>query len=120
MWLMLRDSFLSIVFKDCEADELLVRSRRRGDIEKVFPDARVIKSTITDYQYRAAVKKTDVVLALASELNSIDYPNFKNSVQNQQLHDCYLDVWDVMARLQPTRPYSGVIPGSRWPSLRDR
>ena len=41
MWIMLSDSFLSIVHKDCAQDELLVRARRPSDIESVFPDAKV-------------------------------------------------------------------------------
>lgn len=49
MWLCLNSAFLSIVFKDCAEDELLVRARRKGDIEKVFPDAKVIRSTDSDY-----------------------------------------------------------------------
>jgi len=38
MWLMFSDCFLSVVSKDCGPAELLVRARREGDIEKVFPD----------------------------------------------------------------------------------
>ena len=37
MCLCLSDGFLSIVAKDCADDELLVRARRHGDIERTFP-----------------------------------------------------------------------------------
>ena len=47
MWIMHSDCFLSIVSKDCGPTELLVRARRNGDIEKVFPSAKVIRSTGT-------------------------------------------------------------------------
>ena len=50
MWLCLRNTFLSIVAKDCAANELMIRARRRGDIEKCFPEANVIESGATDYE----------------------------------------------------------------------
>jgi hypothetical protein len=53
MWIMTNNSYLSIVSKDCGPAELLVRARRTGDIEKVFPDAKVTRNTMRDYLYRA-------------------------------------------------------------------
>lgn len=108
MWLMLSDAFLSIVYKDCARDELMVRARRQGDIEKIFPTARVTRYTKSDYLYRAAVKKSDVEAAMVGEINRITYSNFKNSVADGLLHDAYLRVWGTMSGLQPVRPYSGM------------
>lgn len=107
MWIFLNDAFLSIVYKDCARDELMVRARRRGDIEKVFPKATVTRYTKSDYLYRAAVKKTVVEEAMVSEVQRITYSNFKNSVDDRPLHDAYLRVWTEMAKLQEVRPYSG-------------
>ena len=53
MWIMTNNSYLSIVSKDCGPAELLVRARRAGDIEKVFPNAKVTLQTDSDYLYRA-------------------------------------------------------------------
>ena len=55
MWVMLNDCFFSIVSKDCARDELMVRARRPGDIEKVFPNAKVTEYTVSDYQDRKSV-----------------------------------------------------------------
>jgi hypothetical protein len=107
MWLMLNDCFLSIVAKDCARGELLVRARRRGDIEKIFPGARVTESTTTDYAFRARVAMADVEAALIGEVRRITYANFKGSVTDTPLHDAYLKCWQAMATLQPTKPYSG-------------
>lgn len=107
MWLMLNDCFLSIVHKDCARDELLVRARRAGDIEKVFPGAKVSRSTTTDYLFRAIVKRELVESAMVGEVRRINYENFKNSVTDRPLHDAYLRCWFAMSELQPTRPYSG-------------
>jgi hypothetical protein len=41
MWICMSSSFLSIVDKYCDKVELLVRARRKGDIEAIFPDAEV-------------------------------------------------------------------------------
>ncbi len=101
MWLCINDAFLSIVSKDCARDELLVRARRKGDIEKIFPGARVVVSTKTDYRFRAVVKRNDVADALRMEVSRITYENFKDSVTDKPLHDAYLRVWTVMETLQP-------------------
>ena len=107
MWVCLSNSFLSIVHKDCGPDELLVRARRPGDIEAVFPEAKVVKSTDTDYLFRAVISRACVAATIAAEVSAIDYNNFKNSVKNNRLHDAYAAVWSIMVKLQPTRPYSG-------------
>jgi len=112
VWLMLSDSFLSIVCKDCRDDELLVRARRRGDIEKVFPKAKVRRTPKGDYLFRSAIKKDDVIAAMENEVRRIDYGNFKDSVVDQHLHDAYLRVWATMLSLQPAQRKSTRYVGS--------
>ena len=68
MWIMTNNSYLSIVSKDCGPADLLVRARRAGDIEKVFPNAKVTRQTDSDYLYRAVVVKQ----ALAAMIDLID------------------------------------------------
>lgn len=106
MWVCLNNAFLSIVHKDCAPDELLVRARRPGDIERVFPDAEVTDSWGTDYQFRAIVKREQVADAMISLAMTVDYSNFKNSVRDDKLHDAYSRFWHEHARLQPRRPYT--------------
>lgn len=107
MWLCLSDAFLSIVHKDCEPDELLVRARRQGDIQKVFPDAKVKKTIGNDYLYRAVVKRTVVADAMSQlALDGINYPNFKNTVRNRPLHNAFNRIWHVIAELQAIAPFS--------------
>jgi hypothetical protein len=108
MWIMLNDAFFSIVKKDCKADELLVRARRSGDIEKVFGrDARVVRVLQADYLYRAVIPFETVASVLTAELRRVVYGNFKDTVKDRPLHDAYLRVWSAMASLQNPRPYSG-------------
>jgi hypothetical protein len=104
MWIMHSDCFLSIVSKDCGTTELLVRARRNGDIEKVFPSAKVTRNTGTDYLYRAVIPRDAVKQALAIMVDQIDYPNFKDSVEDRSLHSAYVGVWCAMAGLQHPPP----------------
>lgn len=110
MWVCLSGAFLSIVHKDCAADELLVRARRQGDIKKVFPGVKEVKTVGNDYLYRAVIKRSVVADALAKmALETIDYPNFKNTVRDNKLHNAYNRVWHVMADLQVIAPYSNPV-----------
>jgi hypothetical protein len=105
MWICLNDAFLSIVAKDCPPDHLLVRARRKGDIERVFPGVVARESRHTDYRWRAAVPRERVAQAIAERLLSIDYDNFKDSVADRALHDAYARVWGVMYGLQSERSF---------------
>lgn len=109
MWIMLNDAFFSIVAKDCSREELMVRARRPGDIEKVFPSAkgRVTEFTASDYHYRCAISKDEIKRALCGEIDRVTYTNFKDSVGDTRLHNAYHRVWSAMASLQPKAPYSG-------------
>lgn len=118
MWIMLNDAFFSIVKKDCARDELLVRARRRGDIEKVWPSAVVTEYNRSDYLFRAKIKAKDVVEALDGEVRRITYDNFKNSVQDEDLHDAYMRVWTAMAEVQESPPYGGLL-ASAFPATHD-
>ena len=113
MWVCLSDSFLSIVDNSNTKGELLVRARRRGDIEKVFPDAKVTSAAGRDYLFRASVKRELVSEAMHKQVMGINYPNFKDSVKNNALHNAYADVWGTMSRLQETPPYHIPFKGTR-------
>ena len=106
MWICLSNAFFSIVSKGCGPDELLVRARRKGDIESVFPDYEVTESHGTDYQFRAVVPRFVVSDRIAAQVEDIQYDNFKNSVRNNKLRDAYSAFWGIHARLQPSPPYS--------------
>lgn len=114
MWVCMNRAFLSIVEPSKEdkalhgADKLLVRARRKGDIEAVFGKETVVeKRPERDYLFRSFIVRGTVAQMLVDEVTEINYPNFKNSVKSRPLHDAYSAVWGIMAKLQPTRPYSG-------------
>ena len=100
MWIFLNDAFLSIVDKDGDGTTLLVRARREGDIEKVFPQAAVARTPHNDYRFRARIDREAVAQAVAASVRGISYDNFKDSVRDRRRHDAYLGVWEVMYRFQ--------------------
>jgi hypothetical protein len=55
MWVFLNDSFLSIVARRDQPGMLLVRARKAGDIEAVFPEAQTRVDDMADYPHRAEV-----------------------------------------------------------------
>lgn len=100
MWIMLTDAFVSIVSKDCPPGHLMVRARRRGDLERLFPGAEITEGGGTDYLFRTAVPTATVIEVMSSRIEGIDYRNFKSATKDRSLHDAYLGVWNEMHRLQ--------------------
>ncbi len=98
---MMSDTFLSVVDKgDPSGKTLLVRARKAGDIERVFPDATVQAGGGTDYKFRARIDREHVATRIAESVRNIRYPNFKNTVEEDGRHDAYLSVWRSMYAFQ--------------------
>jgi hypothetical protein len=105
MWIFLPNSMLSIVQKpgDAKAGTLTVRGRVAGDIEAVFPDAKVEEGGGTDYRYRSVLPREQVAKAMHDQVMGIGYSNFKSSVKDRPRHDAFLRVWQAMLSLQEQR-----------------
>jgi len=102
MWIVLNKSFLSIVKNRNNENQLLVRARVKGDIEKVFEDADVFEDEKADYKYRSYIDREIVSNVISNELLNIDYDNFKNSVSKDELDraKAYMNVWSSLNKLQ--------------------
>jgi hypothetical protein len=104
MWIFLRNSFLSIVECKDSADPkmfLLVRARLRGDIERLFPTAKVSEDGGSDYRFRAWLPRALVAKVLSREVDQIDYGNFKAAVMDYNRRaPAYFAIWLAMAHLQ--------------------
>lgn len=102
MWIFLSDAMLSIVEKpgDAKAGMLTVRGRIKGDIEKVFPEAKVTVGGGTDYRFRATITREKVVQAMHDQVMGVSYSNFKSTVMDRGRHDAYLRVWQAMFTFQ--------------------
>jgi len=100
MWIFLSKSFISIVQKPGDTDVLTVRARIKGDIETVFPEAKVEVNKGTDYKYRAKVPREVAAKALHDQVMAVTYPNFKSTVKEKKRHSAYMNVWSAMYKVQ--------------------
>lgn len=102
MWIVLNNSFLSIVKKRNSETELLVRARVKTDIHNVFPEAEVFEDTSADYRYRSYINRDIVAKAISDHISLIDYDNFKNSVSknDKKRSAAYMNVWAALYQLQ--------------------
>ena len=107
----MNNSFLSIV-EDRETDaELLIRARRRSDIEVVAEllhdgDARIEHTPKNDYQFRIRASREEFQRLMSLMIDHIDYNNFKDSVDDETLKSMYVRVWGVgVEHIDPEMPY---------------
>lgn len=100
MWIFLPNSFLSVVQKPGDTDTLTVRARIQGDIEALFPQAKVELNKGTDYKYRARVPRQAVAQVLHDQVMGLNWGNFKGAVKNRKRHDAYMNVWSAMHAAQ--------------------
>ena len=88
-------------FKYCQKGlwrgRITSQSAPEGRYRTDIPSAKVTEDTETDYLYRAVIHKAEVMEKIGT---MIDYPNFRDSVKDRELHDAYLDVWAAMAGVQ--------------------
>ena len=103
MWVYLNNAFLSIVAHRTKPGVLFVRARLKGDIERLFPGAKVTESSRNDYRFSAEVKRDEAAKAVGHAVSAIDYDNFKHSVGEPDRHDAYVKAWQAMASLQRHR-----------------
>jgi hypothetical protein len=100
MWIFLSNAMLSIVDKGGDGSTLLVRARRREDLTRVFPKAKVQAGGGTDYPFRARIDREEVAMRVAEAVLDIHYPNFKATVAEDVRHTAYLRVWADMMGFQ--------------------
>ena len=110
MWLVTDRGFNSTVDKGDREGYLCVRARVREDLERLcelpsmasYAD-RIEQSELADYRYRIYARRADWAVALEQLGREIDYPNFKDAVEDRQGSDRaghYYSVWSALARLQ--------------------
>ena len=96
MWICDNEGFLSIVKNWNDEDTLLVRARSEEHIKNTFPYCEMFTDAEADYPYRAYINRDEVAEVIAMRLAEIDYTNFKDSVVDDDLHDAYVNMWQVM------------------------
>lgn len=110
MWICLNNAFYSIVnYSEGKGPNLLVRARFKGDINRTFPEVEEKHLPGRDYAWRAEVSRERVAKAMHDAVMNINYPNFKDSVEENWRHDVYAELWSVLYNAQHRRRYNTVI-----------
>jgi len=99
----MRDSFLSIVQHDDDGRFLQVRSRIRGDIERIFPEAVVAEDDRSDYRFTANINRERVSHTVALQLQHLDYGSLNEAVSDTDRAIPYDKVYSAMLDEQVTR-----------------
>lgn len=116
MWVVMNDSFVSIVRDSTDTERVVVRSRVEQDLMELFPDhvADIFETTDSDYRFRLFLNKRYVSGVIQQRVLDIDYPNFKKSVDESWRKLAYTKIWQVMYDVQ-TRLYGA---GEWWANYR--
>lgn len=113
MWVFSKIGFYSAVQKrTCKPDEVEVRSRCRGDLERlnqaVKGKYKITSNGGTDYLFRLRMPKEKWALFVCDQALKIDYDNFKSTIdvstfetreQQNRRHNAYMGVWRAMLAL---------------------
>jgi hypothetical protein len=100
MWICFNNGFVSAVEHRDNPEMLMVRARRREHLRDNFPDYDIIVGGSTDYKYRIVISKTEFAEIVKNSVMNIDYDNFKNSVEDDDLHTLYNGFWLLHYRFQ--------------------
>lgn len=95
MWICFNNAFVSAVENTINKNYLMVRSRDRKHLENIFPNNvdEIYSVPKSDYAWRINVSKKEFADLVAKNIMNINYNNFKNSVEDEDLHDLYLKFW---------------------------
>jgi hypothetical protein len=117
MWIASTTGFLSAVQANDNADNLVIRSRVKGDLTPLIEFVTthtmgaIVPEIITyehsDYPWRIVAPKTVVSLFVAQQVLAIDYGNFKGAVakvQGKPRSHVYSAVWSALLGLERLDP----------------
>ena len=112
MWIYTNTGFVSIVQDRANTHYLLVRARRRIDLETFLAGAwninHIYSTPNNDYAYRCSVPRDRVELAVSQATKLINYNNFKDSIpgKDHTLSNACSRAWSVTCDSYGTGKYS--------------
>jgi hypothetical protein len=95
MWICLNDGFISAVEDEYRPGFLKVRGRNPQHLKSIFGEDVVVNQIEgTDYCCRVFVTRQQLADILVKRVLDINYGNFKSSVEDDMLHEMYVQIWD--------------------------
>lgn len=112
MWTMTSIGFFSAVENQNNPGELIVRARNSEDIMNLADmlDTDYEFTIANDYPYRIYCDKKKWANVLAHLAETIDYPNFKNTIADPVRHEAYGSVWFDMQMIDDREEYWSIDP----------
>lgn len=105
MWLVLNNSFVSIVEHRDDPNLLIVRARFAGDAARFLgaPLSREKETPAADYRFRITAKRESVEKAVLRAVRGVKYPNFKDSIAETWRKGLAMRVWSIFYAAQQAR-----------------
>ena len=105
MWFCLTNGFVSVVEDRDDASLLLIRARRKKDLVNVLGgNAEIFEDSEAEYRWRSFIGREAFKAIVSRRIDAIDYPNFKDSVVEDELHDLYMEFWRLHRSYQKSDP----------------
>jgi len=108
MWVCLNNGFVSIVEDWEDPTKVYVRARVEKHLHAFMVHSEVQRTIAhtpnNDYEFRIHMTKEEAAATVSKHLMNIDYTNFKNSVEDSDLHYMYNEVWASGVRNLDKRP----------------
>ncbi len=105
MWLMTQHGFVSVVQDEDDAGYLLIRARRKGDLENLASlvtfKTEITETEATDYKHCIRLKRGTARRLLAATFDQINYPNFRDAIssipdQREKIFS-YRQIWSTLS-----------------------
>jgi hypothetical protein len=103
MWIVMNDSFVSIVKDREDGLGVVVRARVREDLVSLFGESHaedIIETEDSDYRFRLFLDQAYVAAAIENRVMGVDYHNFKDSVKQSWRKNAYMKIWHIMYDVQ--------------------
>jgi hypothetical protein len=102
MWIFNKTGCMSIVFRDCEDDELLVKARVRHDLVKLCKELniepKISEEGGLEHFFTMPIKRHLLAKYLSDYIHAIRYPNVRHNITEPNDHlrrKIYLKVWEA-------------------------
>lgn len=115
MWVFIAGGFVSIVAHRKRPGQVLVRARRRADLERFLCPPGTSRSLTdeidatptADYPFRVVRSKKSLAVLMAAHAAAIDYDNFKAAPDNADRQHMLHDVWNDVKQLESSIAING-------------